>query len=94
EILALSWFTADGKVQLSVPDSSLLPEGPIRAGIVRRGLQGSMRPVYAGPRTIEGGGTVIDIATPVAGGARAGTVIVATFAADATSYYGVSPLAL
>ncbi len=83
EILALSWFTAEGKVLLSVPDSSLLPEGPIRAGVVRRGLQGSMRPIYAGPRAIDGGARVIDIATPVAGGARAGTVIVATFAADA-----------
>jgi two-component system, LuxR family, sensor histidine kinase DctS len=83
EIASITWFSTDGTVRLAMPPVAELPQGLARASIVRRGIEGSMRPVYAMPRSGEGGTVLVDMATPVAGGTQRGQVIVATFAADA-----------
>jgi two-component system, LuxR family, sensor histidine kinase DctS len=83
EFSSIIWFADDGTVKLSMPPQADVPKGALLDRLIRRRASGSVRPVYSSPRSIDTGGMAIDMVVPVAGGDARGSVIVASFSAEA-----------
>lgn len=83
EVLSISWLDGEGTLRRAVPPTVDLPDNDLRMSLMQHASGGSIRPVYGAVRRQDYGMLVIDMASPVAGGAGRGGVVVATISVDA-----------